>query len=207
MGRLGFVVGSTGLRGGLWSRLSFRFRLVCFYLPLAKIFLVLGESHRISLDLQFVCVKNTAFERRNGFEFLSAGPCFRGSSSKRSIYQADGDFQSFSELFSEIVSDGGEIGDRRGAADFPFPIGRDLRFVFRDTGHGQESQLFVGGPGNCGIGFEGILELPLHVRLAATDPDLTDENVRDSEGIFTGDFQRVRTTGRKRAKFDIPLPP
>src|SRR5439155_19310023 len=60
-----------------------------------------------------------------------------------------------------------------------------------------------------GLGFQitvvALAELPLHVRLTRTNPDLSHQHVVDGQLILAGDRQCVRSADRQRIKRDLPL--
>ena len=122
-----------------------------------------------------------------------------------------GTCRAFSRIPSEEIADGREVLHRLGRTDVPLPFDgrqRRQRFLLRDAE--VADPWVVGGrdllfPVVDRLLSDAQAELPLHVRLAAGDPNLADENVVEDDLVRPGDRQHERAAGQERRQMRQPF--
>ena len=99
------------------------------------------------------------------------------------------------QVASEVIADGGK---RRGALRRTFfPSGLHVgqgRVNFRAR-RGEEADHRVFRAGDLGLGIVRLVEPPLHIRLTAADPDLSDQHVLQFDLVLAVDGERERAAG------------
>lgn len=139
---------------------------------------------------------------------VGAGPGFGGGASPVAGDESDGDLEFAVELLAEEVGDGAELGGGAGGADRPvagevvlLAEGEDLGDVAEaDLGEVCFFEVFFP------VVFSEADHFPLHVGLAAADPDFPDEDVGEGEFFFTGfDVEGEGATGFWSGDFGEPF--
>ena len=109
------------------------------------------------------------------------------------------------QLPAEEVADGRELADGLRGADLPLAVEVVLGRLGADVGHGDQADLREVGGQPLQVGVVGVVDVPLHVRLARADPDLADEHVVDLDLVLALDRQRVRPPGGHRVELHRPF--
>src|SRR5262249_51276516 len=99
---------------------------------------------------------------------------------------------------AEEVADGREVGSRLRGALLPVALDGRLRLGGRVPGDGEQANLGGAGRGDGRLGVIALPEPALDVRLAGADPDLTDKDVLEGEGVLAGHGQLERAAGLLR---------
>ena len=171
--------------------LALGLRLVGFELPLGHLLVVVGlGGGKVGLHL------DPAFHERLqllvGGELVALHPGLGGAAAPGVIDQADRHAERLVELPAEEIADGRKIAHRVGRAGGPLAVEVPLWLLRAHLRHRDQAD--VGKL--CGrlleVGVVGVVDAPLHVRLAGTDPDLADEHVVERDRVLALDGERVR---------------
>jgi hypothetical protein len=136
---------------------------------------------------------------------VAAHPGLQHGAAPGGVDQADGHALHRLHLAREVVADGAELADLAGLGDDPGRR-RDLGLGLHAGAqrHAQVAQLRVLRRGDfLGAGVGGR-ERPLHVGLAAQQPDVADQYVVQHHGLVALDEQAVRPAGRQRGQLHPP---
>ena len=159
----------------------------------------------IPLLARVVSIQDVALETGIGFQHFLPHPDFSRRTTPRRVNHPHRHAEGLLQIAPEEIGDRREIRDRVRSANCP-GAGHIIHRLFRlELGHRMKSQHRVGGLGNLQFGLVRVAHPPLHVRLAAGDPDLAHQHVAQRDGIFPRDLQLIRPAGFELLQFDGPL--
>lgn len=171
--------------------------------PFDEVFHFTRVSEAVFLDdVGFALIPNRSFDREVGDggdhaivhfsgPFAGDDPGFDGRAAPGTIDETHGDFGFLVNVFSEVVEDGREAWDVLGRAVFPGRLDVGLRGILLNLGNVEEADLGVLGLLNEFLFLFGLGEVPFHVGLAGSDPDIADEDVGKGELVVSLDGKFV----------------
>ena len=171
--------------------LALGLRLVGLEFPLGHLLVVVGLGRgEVGLHL------DPAFHERLqllvGGELVTLHPGFGGAAAPGVVDQAHRHAKRLVELPAEEIADGGKITHRLGRARRPRAVEVPLRLLRAPVRHGDQPDVGKLRGGLLEVGVVGVVDAPLHVRLAGADPDLADEHVVERDRVLALDGERVR---------------
>ena len=150
-------------------------------------------------------------ERRVGGDGIEADPGFGGAAAPSGVDEPDRDVLALFDLASEEIGYGGELGGGGRGAKRPGGGLVAKWIVGGIVANEQEANVgtvgcrdFLGSVLQHGLSGEA-LEGHFHVGLAGSEPDVSDENVRQNDGVGGGNAQFVRPTGVLGREVDFPV--
>ena len=111
-------------------------------------------------------------------------PGFGARAADRGMDHADRMLDVGAQFAGEEKSGRGEALDGVGSGELPGTLHIVSGLGLGRAGDGEDAEAGVGGAGLGVRGGGGVLDDPIHVRLAGTDPDLADDDVMGGEDLF-----------------------